>query len=411
MKQVHVLADAIGLARNWWNVTGDEQIVADDALAAIATALGYPAESDAEIAESLERIAEEKRRPPVLLVAEVGRPTPLPASLNRAELVAEDGTTQGLAIEGGRLPAIDEPGYYHLTVGGHELTLAVAPQRCRSLEDIGDRRLWGPAIQISSLRRRELQPFGDFGDLDQAVKLFAARGADAVMINPVHALFPGYGVDYSPYSPSSRLFLNGAMGNPALVGLPPLPERTGGALINWEEALPRRLADLRALFDGLDATLRERIAAESRAGDKALLHHAIFDALDVRFRGTGAAGWQDWPSDFHDPDGGAVKRFAAEERETVDFHLFVQWPARELLKTVQSDAKAAGMAIGLLADLAVGVHTGGSDSWGMRDHLFEGLTIGAPPDPLGPLGQNWMLTSFSPRGLKESGYRPFIAML
>ena len=412
MTELHALAAAIGLVRVWWDVAGRQQEVSDEALGAIATALGYPADSAASIALSLARIEDERRRPPALVVADAGRPIPLPASLARVELVAENGTSQGLQIEGGHLPSITEPGYYRLIVGQQDLTIAVAPARCHGLEDLGNRRVWGPSVQIPSLRGRKPQPFGDFGLLDEAVERFAAHGADAVMINPVHALFPGHGIGFSPYSPSSRLFLNGAMGDPALVGLPPLPpDEDGDALIDWGSALPKRLAQLRATFAALKPEFRSRVISDSLAGGDALRRHAIFDALDVRFRARGLDGWRTWPAPFHDPDGAAVRQFAAENPDEVAFHLFVQWLAHESLVAVQGHAKAAGMAIGLLADLAVGVHTGGSDSWSLRDHLLDGLTIGAPPDPLGPLGQNWMLTTFSPRGLAESGYAPWIATL
>jgi 4-alpha-glucanotransferase len=411
MEQVRALAEAAGLARTWRDVEGNERNVADEALAAILAALGYPADTGADIARSRDRIAEERRQPPAMLVTEVGRSTPVPESCARAELVAEDGSAFSLAVEGGTLPAIGLPGYYRLALGRDELTLAVAPRRCFSMADLGPGRFWGPAIQIPSLRGAAPQPFGDFGDLAEAMQLFARHGADAVMVNPVHALFPGHGVDYSPYSPSSRLFLNSAMADPALVGLPPLPARDGGALIDWEGALPDRLADLRAIFDGLDTGRRAQIAAAGAAGGEALRRHAIFNALDRRFRPQGATGWRDWPAAFHDPAGAAVARFAAEAEDEVAFHLFTQWLAAEGLTAVQAAATGAGMAIGLVADLAVGVHTGGSDSWAMRAHMLDGLTIGAPPDPLGPRGQNWMLTSFSPRGLRESGYAPFVAML
>jgi 4-alpha-glucanotransferase len=411
MQTLDALAKAAGISRSWEDVGGTVRPVADEAVAAILGALGYPAETEADIARSLERIEEDHRRPPGLIVTEVGRPTPLPDGPARAELSDEEGLTRSIVLEGPVLPAIDRPGYYKLATGRHQLTLAVAPRACRGITDFGARRFWGPAVQIPALRGSDSRPYGDLGHLDDAVKLFAARGADAVMINPVHALFPGYGVDFSPYSPSSRLFLNGALGDPALVGLPPLPPREGGPLIEWEIALPRRLADLREIFQRLDPEMRARIAEDNRAGGETLRHHALFDALDRRFRPEGAKGWQDWPKEYHDPEGVEARRFAAEASEEVEFHLFTQWLAREGLSAVQRTAAAEGMAIGLLADLAVGVHTGGSDSWGLREHMLDGLTIGAPPDPLGPLGQNWMLTSFSPRGLRESGYAPWIAML
>lgn len=411
IKQIRSLADAAGVARIWWDTEGVEHTVADDALAIVLGALGYSAASAAEVAHSLDRIAEEKRRLPALLVTEVGRPTPLPDSFFRAELVAEDGAGRALDLDGCMLPAINEPGYYQLVIGQRQIAVAVAPAACHSIKDLGDRRLWGPSIQISTLRGDDAQPYGHLGHLNDAVKLFAARGADAVMINPMHALLPFTGHDFSPYSPSSKLFLNGELGDPVLLGLPPLPTRDGSALIDWTTALPQRLADLRALFDGLEDTRRAAIAEDNRAGGDALRRQAIFDALDIRFRATGAIGWRDWPHEFQDPESDAVRRFAAADPETIAFHMFVQWLARQGLAKVQETAKQSGMAIGLLADLAVGVRPSGADNWANRAHMLQGLSIGAPPDPLGPLGQDWTLTTFSPRALRETGYAPFIDML
>lgn len=405
---LHALAEAIGLARTWADADGALHVVADASLAAAAAALGYPAATSAEIAGSLDRIAAGRGRPPAMIVTEVGVPTPLPASLAHAELVSESGARSVLPVNGWTLPPVAVPGYYRLALPGHELTLAVAPRACPAVRDLTDRKLWGPAVQIPALRGRAAHAFGDFAELDEAVRLFAARGADVLAINPVHALFPGTGSDFSPYSPSSRLFLNGAMGAPELLGLPPLPRRDGGALIDWEYALPQRMADLRALFASLDGATRARIAKDNAAKGEPLRRQALFDSLDTHFRPGGADGWRDWPQAYRDPESPAVREFARAHPQEIEFHLFVQWLARESLARVQADARAAGMAVGLLADLAVGVHTGGADAWAMRDAMLDGLTIGAPPDPLGPRGQNWMLTGFSPEGLARSGYAPWI---
>lgn len=399
------------MARTWRDVEGTEQTVSDEALATICTALGFAADSDAEIARSVARIATEHRDPPGMIVTRVGQPTALPASLTRAELFAEDGRALAIAADGWHLPPIAEPGYYTLAFGGHQVTLAVAPRACPAIPALEQRRLWGPAIQIPALRGAGPTAFGNFGDLDRAVRLFAARGADAVAINPVHALFPGDGIGFSPYSPSSRLYFNGAMGDPALLGLPALPAHDSTTLIDWEGALPRNLDDLRRVFAALDKPTRARIAATCDSEGEGLRRHAVFDALDVHFRGKGLRGWRQWPAKYHDPDGKAARAFAKDHMHEVEFHLFTQWLAREGLAKVQAHAKDAGMAIGLVADLAVGVHTGGSDAWSFGDGMLDGLTIGAPPDPLGPHGQNWALTTFSPRGLRRSGYAPWIKTL
>lgn len=413
--EIQALAQALGLSLAWRDLTGTEYIIPEDRLARIAAALGFDGSSAAAIRCSLAQLADEATRPPALMTAEAGQPLQLPAALvgrrKTAEITGEDGQTRRLTLDGGRLPAIAAPGYYTLALGGAEVTLAVAPPACRRFDDFGPGRFWGPSVQIPALRGARAGAFGDFGNLAEAVDLFAARGADALMINPVHALFPGWGQGFSPYSPSSRIFLNAAMGDPALLGLPPLPERPGDRLIDWAAAMPQRQTDLRALFDGLDDSARQRLRAANATEPPALMRHAIFDAIDSRYRAKGAWGWQLWPQDLHDPQGPGVARFARENADEVEFHLFTQWLAREGLALVQARARAAGMKIGLVADLAVGVHTGGSDSWAMRDALLQGLTIGAPPDPLGPLGQNWLLTSFSPRGLRQTGFAPFIAML
>lgn len=408
IEPLHALAEAIGIARTWRDVDGRQQVVSDSSLTSIAGALGYPADSAAQIKASLANLEAEGRTPPAMIVTETGMPTPLPASLVRAELTGENGYSFALPVTDGTLPPVAEPGYYQLSLADHDITLAVAPKSCPTVNSFAPGKLWGPAVQIPALRGACAHPFGDFGELDEAIRLFAARGADLVAINPLHALFPGQGRGFSPYSPSSRLYLNGAMGAPQLLGLPPLPQRVGGEMIDWENALPQRLADLRALFAGLDDQTRTRIASDNAPLGAGLRRQALFDALDVHFRARGADGWREWPVPYRTCDDPAVTAFAAAHAGEVEFHLFTQWLARESLACAQANARQSGMAIGLLADLAVGVHPGGADAWSMRDTMLQGLTIGAPPDPLGPLGQNWMLTGFSPQGLKRSGYAPWI---
>jgi 4-alpha-glucanotransferase len=408
MEQLHALAQAAGVAREWTDVDGRQQMVADDALAAVLAALGHAAGSARQIARSLAAVEERRAALPPMFVADCGASIPLSFTPARAEATGEDGVTRPLALVGNRLTAPDRPGYYDLALDGRTLKLAVAPAKC-PLPNAAGRRPWGVSLQIPALRGAQPYPFGTFGDLAEAARQFGATGADALAINPVHALFPGHGVGYSPYSPSSRLFLNGAMGDPALAGLPPLaPSAEAGPLIDWAGALPRRLAELRKVFAALTPAQR----AEMTATDDAMLRrHALFDALDCHFRPAGAHGWRDWPAAFHDPEGSAATRFAAEHPDEIAFHLFVQWLARQGLEAAQSAAKDAGMGVGLIADLAVGVDPSGSDAWSLRHAMLDGLTIGAPPDPLGPLGQNWSITGFSPEGLRASAYEPWIAMI
>jgi len=408
---LHRLADDAGVARHWRDADGRDHVTDDHALSAVLTRLGYRADSAASIRHSQAQLDAERWQAPALLTGDVHRPVPLPIDADQVELTGEDGATFRRNVTGRLMDAVDQPGYFRMWLAGNEVTLAIAPTACPLPAPREGARLWGPAVQIPALRGMAQSAFGDFGDLDRAVQAFAARGADAVAINPVHAMFPGHGVGYSPYSPSSRQFLNGAMAAPALLGLPELPRRPGGPMIDWATALPQRLADLRSLFASLSTERRAMILNESEAHGPALVRHALFDALDCHFRPNGAQGWQDWPAALYDPLGAAAQAFAQEHAEEIAFHLFVQWLAREGLGLVQQRAQQAGMGTGLIADLAVGVDARGSDAWAMRDAMLDGLTIGAPPDPLGPHGQNWNLTSFSPAGLRRTGFAPFIAMI
>jgi 4-alpha-glucanotransferase len=414
---LHDLARDAGLHVDWEDAMGEHQRVGDDALAAVLHALGFDAGGDAAIADSRARIAEEQADCH-FLSGDVGCSLRLPLACGgpRGELALADGTRRDIAIarvgEDWLLPAIDVPGYHRLIVGNRTIRLAVAPSRCFGVGDAAPgRRLWGPAVQIAGLRDDRDTAFGDFATLADSAAAFAKAGADALAISPVHALFPADPGRYSPYAPSSRLFLNVLYADPGLVGIS-VPPGNADALIDWQTAIPIRMALLRVAFDTHREMLRDTIANFAAERGEELRRHALFDALHAHFFAlNGASGWQGWPGAFHDPAGEAAQRFAAEHRDTVDFYIFLQWLAKQSLDAAQRAATNGGMALGLIADLAVGMDPGGSHGWSRRDELLSGLSIGAPPDIFAPEGQDWGITGFSPFALRRTGFDPFVATL
>jgi 4-alpha-glucanotransferase len=69
------------------------------------------------------------------------------------------------------------------------------------------------------------------------------------------------------------------------------------------------------------------------------------------------------------------------------------------------------MAVGIIADMAVGVDRAGSQAWSAPHELMGKLSIGAPPDTFNLAGQDWGLTTFAPIALRATGYEGFIATL
>ena len=416
MNPLHELAGLAGLQIEWEDATGTPQRVADEQLRAILDALGYPATNESAVAESLVAARHEAaicrfisaRRDQAFFLPE-GCGTP-----GVAELILEDGESRDIWLEGDgaglRAPPIAEVGYHTLCGDGFELQLAIAPPRCLGTRDFAPGRLWGPAVQIPSLRGKTDTAFGDCGALADAARRFAERGADTLAISPTHALFPSDPSRFSPYAPSSRLFLNILLADPTLVDSEP-SHGDVGPLIDWEHAIPRRITALRRTWDRCREDVSERVREFRAVMGESLERHATFDALHAHFVTEGARGWQDWPAAYHDPASDAVRAFAAEHRDAVDFFAFAQWLAAESLDRAQAAAREGGMAIGLIADLAVGMDGGGSHAWSRPQDLLDGLSVGAPPDVLGPDGQDWGLTTFSPAALQRTRFEPFIATL
>jgi len=342
-----------------------------------------------------------------------------------------------------QLPLVLPEGYHRLEVAhgaahqsnGHGL-LIVAPGTChmpRALQ--GDARTWGVAVQIYALRSARNWGIGDFTDLASVVALWGSRGAAIVGVNPLHALFPHNPAHASPYSPSSRRFLNalyldieavpefadcdavkewvaGDAVRARLRGLraAPLVDYAGVAQLKWL-ALEMLFAHFSRVHIGHDTPRARAFAAFCGEQGQALQRHALFEALQEHFFRTdpGVWGWPVWPEDYRHPEASAVRRFAEQRRARVLFFEYVQWLCDEQLGTVARCAKALG--IGLYKDLAVAADRAGADSWSDQAELALAASIGAPPDEFNPAGQNWGLPPPIPRALERAAFAPFVQTL
>lgn len=430
---LHDLARAAGVSLQWRDYRGQDRAVTDQALGRVLHALELPASTPRDCADSLRRLREEASASVPMVTAEVGAPVSLPCkAIGRYRLELEDGRALEGELDGhgDALPPIDRPGYHRLLIGSDApVTVAVAPRQCMGIADLGARRRrWGLTVQVPSLRRRGDGGIGDFGAVAQLVPALARHGADAIALSPAHAGFGAWPDRFAPYSPSSRLMRNPLLADPralfdaetidGMIALCDLAD----TFVELERAPsidPGRAARAKSLlFRGLFACLepsgRRAAFDEWRASQGPLVRqHAVFEALHARFsRGPDpVTHWRSWPSDFRDPSSPIVERFAAEHAGDIEFGEFLQWLAECSIAAAQGAARQAGMAIGLIADLAVGTDSAGSHAWSRQHDLLLGLRIGAPPDPLNVKGQDWGLAALSPRTLRREGFRPFIELL
>jgi 4-alpha-glucanotransferase len=393
-------AEARGVASSFTDAAGRRCEVPEETLRAVLDAMG-PAPRPSPW-------------PPVVVVRAGARPTKDPWRPPAGEAVAvvlESGEEHRLPAG---LPGDLPPGRHRVVGAGGTTTLVVAPDRCHLPPQLaGGGRVWGWAAQLYALRSRASWGIGDLGDLAGLQAATAGLGAGFALLNPLHAASPG---ESSPYNPSSRLFRN-----PLYLRVEAVPELA--ALAPQESA---RVAELAAA--GRDLRARDRIdrPAVYRLKDAALrLAHGALARLPGRRDGLAAYraatpqldqyatfcalqhahghDWRAWPAAFRHPGRAEVAAFGVRHREEVGYHAWLQWQLDEQLAAV---APAPG-GLGVLNDLAIGFAPDGFDAWSFQDELAQGITVGAPPDPLGPRGQDWGLPAFVPDRLAAGGYGPF----
>jgi 4-alpha-glucanotransferase len=299
--------------------------------------------------------------------------------------------------------------------------LIVTPAWLGLPDRLGRRHGWGFAAQLYSVRSRESWGVGDLADLADLGVWSAGLGADYLLVNPLHAAEPSPPMEPSPYLPSSRRFFN-----PLYLRIERIPEYAGLS------AAARAKVDALAagVHDRLDtADVIDRDTAWAAKRDALRLEHAVprtagreLDLQSFRRREGEAlrhfAAWsvlaethgldyRDWPAALQDVDSPDVAAFVAEHQDEVELVEWLQWLLDEQLQGAQAKAVAAGMALGTMHDLAVGVHPGGADAWRLRSTYATGISVGAPPDAYNQQGQDWTQPPWQPSVLESLGYAPF----
>ena len=453
------LAAAYGVATEFWDQSGGHQVVSQETVMAVLAALGVDASTAESVVDALaeRRIRDWKRALPPVFVTRQGDAAicwvhlphgdsarmhiELEDGGSRSDITQVDRWIEPVMVDGGLVGEATFALPQDLPTGWHRLhaevysesgatstattTLVVTPRRLELPAALRTRRGWGFAAQLYSVRSSRSWGLGDVGDLSELCSWSARElGADFVLVNPLHAASPVPPMAPSPYLPVTRRFAS-----PLYLRVEAVPEfaylaapaRDRVAILAASAHTANTTADLLErdpvwaakrealelvhevpLTPGRSAAYRDFRAREGEGLDDFALWCALSDQYGE------PAGWPDELADPHGT-GAAIARVALAG--LVDFHAWCQWVLDEQLAAAQEAAREAGMAIGVMHDLAVGVHPEGADAWALRDVLAGGVAVGAPPDMYNQMGQDWSQPPWRPDALAENAFLPYRDML
>lgn len=448
------LARSRGVATEYWNWLGEHVLVSAETIRTVLAALGVAASTPLAAQQALAAEADlawRRTLPATVVCREGERP--------RVPVHAPDGVGVRLSIEceaGGIRHArpVDRAGSTRivdrvpvgetvfeldadLPLGWHRLrvdlaegpvstaALIVTPRRLSLPPVLEQRRVWGLMHQIYALGSDQSWGMGDLADLAELATWSGAElGADYLLVNPLHAAQPISPIEASPYRPATRRFVNPLYLRPEeiceAVALSEAGRSAVSALARRAHTLNQQdLIDRDAIWAAKCPALRLIHAAPQTPHRQAefrgyrdregagLVAFATWCTLAEAY----GLPWHSWPAELQDPGSAAVSAFAEAHAHEVDFHCWLQWQLAEQLATAQRQAVGAGMSLGLVHDLAVGVHPDGADAWALGDALARSVSVGAPPDQFNQLGQDWQQPPWRPDALAELGYQPYRDML
>ena len=454
------LAGLHGIEVDWVDQAGDPQRVGEQTLRIVLAALDVAASDEAAVTRSLAEfradrlrdvlpshvIAREGHTATVVLHALAGTPVAatilteqgvhVPLEIPTAEPV---GDVAGESISQFTLtiPA-DLPAGYHTIearLGSPQNVyaprlLVVSPDRLAP--PAGGRRTFGIAAQLYSVRSASSWGLGDLDDLAEMVSWSGGHGADFVAVNPLCAVAPEIPRENSPYLPTTKrftdpLYLSVTMieeyrslpdparreidvlaalvaPDPVTVPADPLTDPAGAVagvgLLDRDAAWAAKIAALRIVFDAVRSPEREAEFADFiSTGGEQLERFAVWNVLAALH----GADSQVWAADLRQPGLPLVDDAAREHAADVRFQLWLQWCLAQQLDAATRAGSAAGMRIGVVHDLPIGVHPGGADTWMLPGVFADGMGVGAPPDRFNQQGQDWSAPPMRPDQLNGYG--------
>ncbi|MDO4900322.1 4-alpha-glucanotransferase [Actinomyces sp.] len=456
-ERLRQLAEAHGVSTEYWDYHGNLAAPSRLTLVAVLAALGVRASDAQAVEDSLREVdlAPWRRTLPPTVVVRAGTQATVPVHLpdgarvqvhieleegDGLQLLQADNWTPPREIDGiliGQTSFVipdDLPLGWHTIVADVEsgpagngfsatAALAVTPDHLDLPASLGGRG-WGVMAQLYSIRSRGSWGIGDADDLTELVGYLGDEGADFLLVNPTHAAEPVGPMTPSPYLPVTRRFVNPIYIRPENILEVARLSGPRRSLVQWAH---EEVADANLTADSIDRDAAWKVKREALevifAAGRSRSRQRDFE----RFREAQGAGlerfalwcalmekygrFEDWPETLKDASSAFVANEARTLADRIDFYAWLQWIVDEQLGRAQAEAKAAGMSLGLMDDLAVGVHPRGADAWAEPEAFASGVGVGAPPDMYNQLGQNWSQPPWHPARLAETAYAPLRDMV
>lgn len=448
------LADKFGIARDFWDWKGRHVDIPAETIIAVLAAFDIDASTPERCDSALTKLEAERWMQvlPPCVVIEQGQGAHVDVHVVaghqvQVEIELESGETRPTWQVDNFVP--DRPvggewrgeatfwtgddlptGYHHLVAhtdgATHVSTLIVTPRFVGFPARMQGERVWGYGTQLYSLTSERSWGVGDLTDLSDLITWSGAKqGSDYVLINPLHSAQAEPPLEPSPYLPMSRRFIN-----PLYIRPESVPEyveltakqraaieemrgiaRTAGeatGAVERDAVWSRKIEALRAIFD-LGMRPARQLAFEDfldREGEGLRLF-ALWSALCVEF----GQYWHDWPEEYRNPASDAVREFQDVHADEVRFRAWLQWIAQQQISAAQTASEEIGMRVGIISDLAVGVHRSSAETWMFGDVFAQGVDVGAPPDAYNQAGQDWGQPPWRPDRLAELAYLPYRDMV
>lgn len=449
-----LLSEKFGIAREFWDWKGRHQAISADTIIEVLKAFDIDASTPQAADDALTKLEDDRwrRAVPACTVAEQGHGVhvnahvPAGTHLDVHVRLETGETRQAWQVEnhapdrwvdGGHIGeatfwlGADLPTGYHQVVattvtGTHHGSLIVTPSFVGLPARMGGNRIWGYGTQLYSVTSKRSWGIGDLGDLADLITWSGTRQfAGYVLINPLHAAEPAPPIEPSPYLPASRRFIN-----PIYIHPESIPEYAtldrdsrkrikallreaqasaeASGIVDRNAVWPLKLAALRIIHAAGMRQARHIAYQDFRSREGVgLRYFALWSALSVAH----GQFWSAWPEELQRPGSSAVSAFARDNAAEVDFFEWLQWVAQTQVSAAQTVAEEVGMPVGIVTDLAVGVHRYGAETWMMPEVFAQGMSVGAPPDQYNQAGQDWGQPPWRPDKLDELAYEPFRAMV